>query len=102
MINTVFADGTATESNGNLRIIGTPTLPGVTLDGSSPEVAAVWEGNKLIGQYTTFAQAVTAAGTNGYIQLLADVSETVTVSGDLYIDLNGHQLYGVSVSGTVP
>lgn len=101
--NTTIYGGTATTAYGNLRIVGTPTLPGVTLDDCAPEVAAVWEGNKLIGQYTTLAAAVTAAGgsSSNYIQLLADVTETVTVSGDLYIDLSGHTLSGVTCTGTV-
>lgn len=101
--NTAFYGGTATESNGNLRIIGTPNLPGVTLNDSAPEVAAVWSGSNLIGQYTTLADAAAAAGTSSanYVQLLADVTETTTVSGDLYVDLNGHKLSGFTVSGTV-
>ena len=70
-------------------------------DEAATEVAAVWEGNSLIGQYKTFGQAVNAAGSNCYIQLLSDVNESVTVSGDLYIDLNGHNLSGITCTGTV-
>ena len=101
--NTALYDGTAVTSNGNLRIVGTPELPGVTLNNSTPEVAAVWNGSRLIGQYTTLADAVAAAGTSSanYVQLLNDVTETTTVSGDLYIDLNGHTLSGLTVTGTV-
>jgi len=99
--NTAIYGGTATTSCGNLRINGTPTLSGVTLNDCAPEVAAVWEGEKLIGQYTTLADATANAGTNRYVQLLADVAEQLTVSGDLYIDLNGNTLSGLTVTGTV-
>ena len=51
--------------------------------------------------YATVAQAVAAA--NGEtVTLLADSAETVTVSGDLYLDLNGHTLAGLTVeNGTL-
>ncbi len=100
--NTAIYGGTATTASGNLYIVGTPTLSGVTLDGGAPEVAAVWAGNKLVGQYTTLADAAAAATDSSmYIQLLSDVSEKLTVSGDLYINLNGHTLSGLTVTGTV-
>lgn len=99
--NAAISGGTATTAYGNLRIVGTPVLSGVTLNDCVPEVAAVWEGETLIGQHTTLSDAAANTGTNRYIQLLADVTETVTVSGDLYIDLNGHTLSGLTVTGTV-
>lgn len=47
--------------------------------------------------YATVAQAVAAA--NGEtVTLLADSAETVTVSGDLYLDLNGHTLAGLTIT----
>ena len=96
----VIRGGTA-QNYGNLRITGTPILPGVILNGGAPEVAAVWTGDKLIGQYKTISEAISAADSNCYIQLLSDVNETSTVNGDLYIDLNGHNLTGITCNGTV-
>ena len=47
--------------------------------------------------YATVAEAVAAA--NGEtVTLLADSAETVTVSGDLYLDLNGHTLAGLTIT----
>ena len=96
----VIRGGTA-QNYGNLRITGTPILPGVILNGGAPEVAAVWTGDKLIGQYKTIAEAAGAADSNCYIQLLSDVNETSTINGDLYIDLSGHNLTGITCTGTV-
>ena len=52
-------------------------------------------------QYTTVAEAVAKA--NGQpVKLLMDSRETVTSNGDLYLDLNGHTLVGLSVvNGTL-
>lgn len=51
--------------------------------------------------YATVAEAVAAA--NGQtVTLLADSQESVTVSGDIYLDLNGHTLAGLTVeNGTL-
>ena len=53
--------------------------------------------------YTSFAGAVAAAQSmqNSYVRLLADAEETYCVTGELWLDLNGCQLSGITVSGTL-
>ena len=47
--------------------------------------------------YTTVQDAVDAAN-GAVVTLLADSDETVTVSGDLYLDLNGKTLAGLTIT----
>ena len=49
-------------------------------------------------RYLTVQEAASNAS-GGYVQLLADSDEQITVSGDLYLDLNGHDLAAVTVEG---
>lgn len=50
--------------------------------------------------YLTVQAAVDAAN-GGTVKLLADSSEEITATGDLYLDLNGYSLSKVTVSGTL-
>ncbi len=50
--------------------------------------------------FTTVQEAVNNAG-DDYVKLLADSDETVTADGDLYLDLNGCDLAGLTISGTL-
>ena len=50
--------------------------------------------------YASVQEAVDAANGN-LVTLQADSQETVSVQGDLYLDLNGHSLSKVTVSGTL-
>ena len=50
--------------------------------------------------YTTLQEAVDNAQ-GSYVKLLADSNEQVTVTGDLYLDLNGHSLAQLTVSGVL-
>lgn len=61
---------------------------------ASNSVALVCQGAESTGYSTLQATINNAAG--GYVKLMKDVTENVTVSGELYLDLNGK-----SVTGTV-
>ena len=67
---------------------------------SSVKIAAVYEGENLIAQYATLEDAVNASA-NGYVKLLADVETDYVLTGTAWIDLNGFDLTGLSVSGTL-
>ncbi len=93
--------GNATERGGNLYFNATASvnLYGGTVSGGSPEtVMAVKQNGALAGSYSTVSQA---AAQGDYVRLLTDLATTDTVSGDLYIDLAGHHLSGLTVTGTV-
>lgn len=62
------------------------------LKNTAAPVATV-EYNGKHTSYTTVAAAILNAG-SGYVKLLADSSEDLIISKDLYIDLNGHDLTG--------
>lgn len=65
---------------------------------------AVYNGGKLFGSYETVKEAAQVAiqgGENYIVKLLADTEETAVIEGDLWLDLNGFTLSGISVTGTV-
>lgn len=64
-------------------------------------VAAVYEDGAKKAQYSDFGKAVEACGTNGYVKLLSDAQVNVTLSKDLYVDLNGFDLSGTLSGGKV-
>lgn len=69
---------------------------------TTESVASAYAGAAKLGDYETFAEAVIAAQTqNGYVKLIWDVHEEVTVSGELWVDLNGFDLSGITVAGTL-
>ena len=56
----------------------------------------------IIAKYETFAEAAAAAmDTNSYVELLADAESDFNVTGTLYVNLNGFDLSGITVSGTL-
>lgn len=61
---------------------------------------AVYEGQEELAKYANLEDAVAAAH-NGYIKLLTDVQEDYELTGEAWIDLNGFDLSGVTVSGTL-
>ncbi|MBR5570716.1 MAG: hypothetical protein IKW10_07490 [Oscillospiraceae bacterium] len=70
------------------------------LEDSSVKVAAVYEGQNELGKYATLEEAIAAAG-NGYVKLLVDVETDYVLTGTAWIDLNGFDLTGLTVSGTL-
>lgn len=56
--------------------------------------------NGVTTMYLTVQDAVAHAA-DGYVQLLTDSQEQVIVNGDLHLDLNGHSLAQLSISGTL-
>ena len=95
--------GKATNSGGNLGANGTLVLPGVSMYDAAPEVAALWQGDVLLGQYKTVSEAAqAAAGDSGkYIRMMADVVEEATITTDLYIDLAGYDVSGLTCTGAI-
>ena len=70
-------------------------LEGTTLKWAEPKVVTVTQGQEI---YRTSVQSAVDSE-SGYVKLLADVTEDVTVSGNVYLDLNGKTLTG-DVTGT--
>ena len=66
----------------------------------NPKVAAVYQGDKLLARYSSLEAALEACD-NGYIQLLADIQTDCVLTGTAWIDLNGFDLTGLTVSGTL-
>lgn len=64
-------------------------------------IAAVYEDGAEKGQYSDFGKAVEACDTNGYVKLLCDTQVDVTLTKDLYVDLNGFDLSGTLAGGKV-
>lgn len=64
-------------------------------------VAAVYINGKEKAKYTDFGKAVEACGTNGYIKLVRDAKISITLTKDLYVDLNGYDLTGTIIGGKV-
>lgn len=56
--------------------------------------AAVMAGGQQVNVYATVAEAVAACGEGQYVKLLNDVEADLALTKDLYIDLNGHILFG--------
>ncbi len=70
---------------------------------TEPKTVAVWQGNTQIAAYSSFSRAVELIqGGEGYLKLLADVDAAgCTVTDTLWVDLNGYQLEGLTVAGTL-
>lgn len=64
-------------------------------------VAAVYENGAEQAQYSDFGKAAEACGANGYVKLLCDTQVDVTLTKDLYVDLNGFDLSGTLTGGKV-
>ena len=60
----------------------------------------ICKGDEVIQTCYTFAEAAAAAGEGTYIRLGSDATDTATVAGDVYVDLNGFDLSGITVTGT--
>ena len=92
--------GTIACSAGAAYITGGRIIGGTGKSGQ--EVAMVLQNDgKLLGTYSTFAAALNKAqnSANSYILLINDVEASDTVSGSLYLDLNGFTLKGITITG---
>ena len=61
---------------------------------AQPEVPVVPVAKVGDTEYTSIADAIAACGQGQYIVLINNVTEDVTISGDVYLDLNGKILTG--------
>jgi len=69
---------------------------------TSEKIAAVYNGTVLQAKYASFAQAAEVTGENDYIKLLGDTDATgYELTGTVYLDMNGYDLTGLTVSGTL-
>ncbi len=69
---------------------------------SADRNVAVCESGTIIAKYETFAEAAAAAmNSNSYVELLKDTDSDFEVTGTLYVNLNGFDLTGITVSGTL-
>ena len=101
--------GTAGTTGGAINAaVGRLYITGGTMTGGTCkaglEVAQVIQNDgKVLGTYTSFADALAKAqnSTNSYLRLLNDLETSETISGTLYLDMNGHNLTGVNITGTV-
>lgn len=77
-------------STGGCNICGTPMA-----------TAAIWSGSTAT-YYQSLGAALNDYGTSAdYIQMMADTDESVTITGTINLDLNGHTIAEVTVSGTL-
>lgn len=64
------------------------------------EIAVILNADQaLMGSYTTLEEALKAVKKDQYIRLIADVQESCTISGAAHLDLNGHSLSGITITG---
>lgn len=69
---------------------------------AKPVLAALIVSGQQTATYKDFAQAVAeATQTGAVLRLMADVETDCTATGDLWLDLNGYDLTGISVTGTI-
>ena len=66
-------------------------------------VVFVYQGTSMVAVYGSFAEAAKAAEEleNAYLKLGTDVTEGAMVAGGLLVDLNGHNLSGITVDGVI-
>ncbi len=92
-------------------LVGAQQVTAVTTDVDGFEViqnganyglsAAIGAAQVGLVQYATFEEALAAVSADSYIKLLRNVQSDAVISGSLYLDLNGHTLSGVTVTGTL-
>ncbi|RSX50598.1 Amylopullulanase [Bifidobacterium goeldii] len=92
-LNANIADNTNTDNTNNASDSGTLTTP----DTQATGVAAIGDQT-----YATLKEAIAAAGENTVIELTADTTETVGISGKtgLTINGNGHSVAAININGT--
>ena len=69
---------------------------------TSSKIAAVYNGTILQAKYASFAQAAEVTGENEYIKLLGNTDAAgYELTGTVWLDMNGYNLTGLTVSGTL-
>ena len=98
------AGGNGTIAFGSCKayLLGGKVIGG-TSKGAQELAQVIKNDGQLVGTYTSFKDALSKAqnSANSYVSLINDVEATDTVSGTLYIDLNGFDLTGITITGTV-
>ena len=101
--------GDATETGGVLQIgsggcysNGT-VITGGTVAGKQELFQAIRADGKVLATYTDAAQAFAAVAgkTDRYLRLIRDLETDITVEGDAWLDLCGHTLSGIRISGNL-
>lgn len=109
MENAVVTGGKATNARANLYVskpvdLSCNTISGGTVAGVPETVRIIRNGHYLSTDHTTLDAAVTKMNNDSNkgtlsIQLLGDHSENYTIASPLTLDMNGHDLSGVTVTG---
>lgn len=109
MKNAVLTNGTVSEQWANLHVsksvdLSCNTISGGTVAGVPETIRIIRDGHWLSTDHTTLDDAVTKISTDTHggnliIQLLGDHSEDYAIAGPLTLDMNGHDLSGVTVTG---
>ena len=94
--------GTIAPNSGKAYLLGGRIIGG-TGAGKQELAQVIKNDGQLVGTYTSFADALTKAQnpTNSYIRLVNDIETSDTVTGTVYIDLNGFNLTGITIAGTL-
>ncbi len=90
--NIAKSAGITTSYKVNYSYLHNEFLISYVMNSSATKVATVENNNKTLW-YTSVASAIENVG-DGYVKLLADCSEKLTITKDLYIDLNGFDMTG--------
>ena len=108
MYGGTIVGGTAKTSGGTIGlsskayVFGGTMIGGVSA-GKQDLVQVIKNDGQVVGIYTSFADGLKKAENTAdcYMQLVNDVQATDTVSGTLYLDLNGFTLSGIKITGTL-
>lgn len=77
-----------------------PALDGASLKWAQPAVVTVLDGEETA--HASVQIAIDSLAKGGYVKLIGDATENVTVSGTVYLDLAGHTLTGdITGEGTL-
>ena len=77
------------------------TKPGHTFDENGKCVCNAQAVAQVGETYYATVQTAADNASGSYVKLLGDSTESVTVQGDLYLDLNGYDLQSLAISGTL-
>ncbi len=98
--------GTASEAGGAIRVSsgGVYITGGVITGGvakNTAEEAYILEADGKLVKATTLSNALAQVTDTQHILLVQDLDIDATVSGTVYLDLGGHTLSGITVTGTL-
>lgn len=97
-------NGHATVCNGNIFTRSAIDLTSNLLYGGSPEavrIITVADGIPYSSEDYTLAVALKKLTAGSYLQLSGDLQEDAVISGTVYLDMNGYDLSGVTITGTL-